>query len=287
LVIVKPETLIGWHRKGFKLFWKWKSRVGRPRLPENIRKLIVLENPTWGQARVAAELSVKLGIYVSPRTVRAYWRPEPERRGPRGTGSLPWRTFVRNHAQSIVACDFFVVVTARFRILYVFLLMEVGTRRIPHCNVTAHPTAEWTLQQFREAISCDHPYRFLIRDRDSIFSAEVDDQLKAFGLRVLRTPARAPQANAYCERLVGTVRRECLDFMIPLGEKHLSRILAEWVTHYDQGRPHSSLGPGIPVEMLLPTQPHRRYFSTDLHKVAARSILGGLHHEYRWERVAA
>jgi transposase InsO family protein len=188
-----------------------------------------------------------------------------------------------------VACDFFVVVTARFRILYVFLLMEVGTRRILHCNVTAHPTAEWTLQQFREAISCDHLYRFLIRDRDSIFSAEVDDQLKAFGLRVLRTPARAPQANAYCERLVGTVRRECLDFMIPLGEKHLSRILAEWVTHYNQGRPHSSLGPGIPepVEMLLPTQPHRRYCSTDIHKVAARSILGGLHHEYRWERVAA
>jgi putative transposase len=292
LVIVKPETLIGWHRKGFKLFWRWKSRAGRPRLPENIRKLIVrmaLENPTWGQARVAAELSVKLAIHVSPRTVRAYWPLEPERRGSRGTSSQHWRTFVRNHAQSIVACDFFVVVTARFRILYVFLLMEVGTRRILHCNVTAHPTAEWTLQQFREAISCDHLYRFLIRDRDSIFSAEVDDQLKAFGLRVLRTPARAPQANAYCERLVGTVRRECLDFMIPLGEKHLSRILAEWVTHYNQGRPHSSLGPGIPepVEMLLPTQPHRRYCSTDIHKVAARSILGGLHHEYRWERMAA
>src|SRR5438445_7080547 len=115
-----------------------------------------------------------------------------------------------------VACDFFVVVTARFRILFVFLMMEIGTRRILHCNVTGHPTAEWTLQQFREAIPCDHPYRFLIRDRDSIFSVEVDDQLKAFGLRVLRTPTRAPQANAYCERLVGTARRECLDFMIPL-----------------------------------------------------------------------
>jgi len=119
-VIVKPETLIGWHRRGFKLLWKWKSRVGRPCLPDNIRKLIIrmaLENPTWGQARVAAELSVKLGIYVSPRTVRAYWPPEPGRRGSRGTCSQRWRTFVRNHAQSIVACDFFVVVTARFRIL--------------------------------------------------------------------------------------------------------------------------------------------------------------------------
>ena len=181
------------------------------------------------------------------------------------------------------------MITARFRTLYVFLLMELGTRRIVHCNLTAHPTAEWTLQQFREAIPTDHAYRFLVRDRDSIFSAEVDDQLKVFGLRVLRTPARAPQANAYCERLVGTVRRECLDFMIPLGERHLSKILAEWVRHYNQGRPHASLGPGIPepVEMLLPTQPHSRYFSTDIPKVVARPILGGLHHEYRWERVAA
>jgi len=198
LVIVKPETLLGWHRKGFRLFWKWKSRVGRPRLPKDIRDLIVrmaLENPTWGQARVAAELSVKLGIYVSPRTVRKYWPPEPERRGPRRASSQHWKTFVRNHAQSIVACDFLVVVTARFRILYVFLVMELGTRRIVHCNVTTHPTAEWTLQQFREAIPCDHSYRFVIRDRDWIFSAEVDEQLKAFGLRVLRTPARAPQAK--------------------------------------------------------------------------------------------
>jgi putative transposase len=172
--------------------------------------------------------------------------------------------------------------------LYSFLLMEVGTRRILHCNVTAHPTAEWTLQQFREAISCDHLYRFLIRDRDSIFSAEVDDQLKAFGLRVLRPPEhrrRMPTADGWWARYVVSA----WDFMIPLSEKHLSRILAEWVTHYNQGRPHSSLGPGVPepVEMLLLTQPHRRYCSTDIHKVAARSILGGLHHEYRWERMAA
>ena len=292
LVIVKPETLIGWHRKGFKLFWKWKSQAGRPRIPENIRKLIVQmaqENPTWGQARVAAELSVKLGIYVSPRTVRAYWPPEPERRGHRRTSSQNWRTFVRNHAQSIVACDFLVVVTARFRTLYVFLLMEVGTRRIVHCNVTAHPTAPWTLQQLREAIPSDHSYRFLIHDRDAIFSAEVDHQLKAFGLRVLHTPARAPKANAYCERLVGSVRRECLDFMIPLGEKHLRRILSEWVTHYNQGRPHLSLGPGIPgrAAVFPPLQDHDRHSFARDGKVVARAVLGGLHHEYRWERIAA
>ena len=196
---------------------------------------------------------------------------------------------MRNHAQSIVACDFFVVVTARFRVLYVFLLMEIGTRRILHCNVTAHPTAEWTSQQFREAVPSDHAYRFLVRDRDSIFSTEVDEQLKSFGIRVLCTPARAPQANAYCERLVGTVRRECLDFLIPLGERHLRAILREWSAHYNQGRPHSSLGPGIPepVEMLFLSQPHVKHISTENRKVVARPILGGLHHEYGWERVAA
>jgi len=167
---------------------------------------MVRENPTWGQARVAAELSVKLGIYLSPRTVRAYWPPERDRRGPRRTSSQHWRTFARNHAQSIVACDFLVVVTARFRILYVFLLMEVGTRRILHGNVTAHPTAQWTLQQFREAIPSDHAYRFLIHDRDSIFAAELDEHLKTLGLKVLRTPARAPKAKDYASHCTSWVR---------------------------------------------------------------------------------
>ena len=168
LVVVKPETLIGWHRKVFKLFWKWKPRVGRPRLSKEIQDLIVRmarENPTWGQARVAAELSLKLGIHVSPRTVRLYRPFGPERRGPRRASSQGWSTFVRNHAQSIVVCDFLIVVTARFRMLYVFLVMEIETRRIVHCNVTAHPTAEWTLQQFREAIPCDHSYRFRSEER--------------------------------------------------------------------------------------------------------------------------
>src|SRR5664280_1199461 len=142
-----------------------------------------------------------------------------------------WRTFVKNHAQGIVACDFLVAVTARFRVLYVFVMMEIGSRRVLHYNVTAHPTAEWTLQQLREAIPSDHPYQFLIHDRDSIFSAGLDEELKSsFGLRVLRTPVRAPKANAYCERLIGTVRRECLDFMIPLNERHLRRSLQCWIT---------------------------------------------------------
>ena len=292
LVIVKPETLIGWHRKSFRLFWKMKSRVGRPKLPKDIRRLIarmVEENPTWGQARVADELALKLGIRVSPRTVRAYWPKQPDPRGASPASNQRWRSFVQNHAASLLACDFLVVATASFRQLYVFVLMEVGTRRILHCNVTAHPTAAWTLQQFREALP-SHSHKFLIHDRDSIFSSQVDEELKSFGLKVLKTPVRAPQANAYCERLIGTMRRECLDFMIPLGEKHLRRLLREWVRHYNEARPHSSLGPGIPDASHRPTPialgggrhvlPHRR-------RVIAQPVLGGLHHEYQLESVAA
>jgi putative transposase len=248
LVNVKPETFLRWHRKGFQLLWHWKSRPrGRPRLPANLQKLIVemtQSNPTWGEERIAAELLLKLGIRVSPRTVRRYM---PESTGPRGgVSSQRWSTFVRNHAQAILACDFFVTVTANFRLLYVFVIMEIGTRRIAHCNVTTHPTAVWTLQQFREVITGEQAQRFLIHDRDSIYSSDFDSALKAMGLRILKTPFQAPQANAFCERLIGTVRRECLDFLIPLNERHLRGILREWVTHYNQGRPDSRLGPGIP-----------------------------------------
>jgi len=158
LVNVKPETFTGWHRQAFRLFWRWKSRGGRPRLPKDIRRLIVemaVNNPTWGQARVADELSLKLGILVSPRTVRNYW-PHDQDAGPRRAWTQRWMTFVRNHANSLIACDFATVVTAHFRVLYVFVLMEVGMREILHYNVTSHSTAPWTTQQFREAIRWCH-----------------------------------------------------------------------------------------------------------------------------------
>jgi len=254
LINVKPETLIGWHRRAFRRFWSWKSKGGRPRLPRDIRERIVemaLNNPTWGQKRVADELSLKLGILVSPRTVAAYW-PDGLDSGPRRVSTQRWSTFVRNHAQALVACDFATVVTATFRRLYVLVIMEIGTRRILYSNVSAHPTAEWTAQQLREAIPSDHHYRFLIHDHDSIFEAEVDQTVESLGLRVLRTPVRAPQANAFCERLIGTMRRECLDFMIPLNERHLRTILRVWVTHYNHARPHRSLGPGVPISTLSP-----------------------------------
>jgi putative transposase len=168
-------------------------------------------------------------------------RPPRER-----VGTQAWSTFIRNHAQSVLACDFFVAVTATFRLLYVFVVLEVSTRRILHWNVTAHPTAEWTAQQFRMIVAGDQPHRFVIHDRDTIYSAGVDATLEAMGLAVLKTPVRTPVANAFCERLVGTIQRECLDFMILLNDRHLCRVLREWVAHYNRGRPHASLGPGIP-----------------------------------------
>jgi transposase InsO family protein len=284
LINVKPDTLTGWHRKAFHLFWRWKSCGGRPRLPRNIQQLIAemaTDNPTWGQERVADELSLKLGILVSPRTVKKYW-PQGLRSGPRSVSSQRWRTFVRNHASVLVACDFATVVTATFSRLYVLVVMEIGTRKILHCHVTTHPTAEWTAQQFREAIPSDHGYRFLIHDRDSIFSKEVDQTIDNLGLKVLRTPVRAPQANAYCERLIGTMRRECLDFMIPFSERHLRKILSEWIAHYNHGRPHRSLGPGLPVPQPTPEALPKtnRHQLPPGWRVLTKSVLEGLHHEY-------
>jgi len=292
LTVVKPDTLIRWHRKGFRLFWRWKSKArGRPRIPAGLQKLIAnmgASNVTWGEERIAAELLLKLGIRVSPRTIRRYL-PPPCLPGPQqGLSSQRWMTFVRNHAQAMLACDFFVAVTTRFRVLYVIVIMEVGCRRIIHINVTAHPTAEWTLQQFRNVISGEEPYRYLIHDRDRIYSRELDSSLKAVGVRILKTPFRAPQANAYCERLVGSIRRECLDYLIPLNEKHLRLILKLWVDHYNRGRPHSSLGPGIPDPPLdLPQGGSLPYRTPKYCSVFAKPILGGLHHEYGLERFAA
>ena len=247
------------------------------------------ENPTWGQERIANELLLKLGLRVSPRTVRKYISKSRDRSRTTRMPSQRWRTFVRNHAQAIIACDFCVVVTATFRLLYVFVLMEHATRRILHINVTAHPTAPWTLQQFREAVPSDYGYRFLLHDRDSIFSQQFDQSVHNLGLRVVKTPPQSPQANALCERLIGTLRRECLDFLIPLTESHLRRLLSEWGRHDNAGRPHMSLGPGIPEPPLsLPAsrQKHRHRLAADRCVVGA-SILGGLHHDYRLEKQVA
>ena len=242
-------------------------------------------NRTWGEERIAAELLLKLGISLSPRTVRRYIR-RPRSARP-GSGTQAWSTFVRTHARGMLACEFFVTVTARFRLVYVFVVLDVGTRRLLHWNVTEHPTAEWTVQQCRMCVTGERAHRFVVHDHDTIYSPGVDGTLRAMGLHVLKTPVAAPQANAYCERVIGTARRECLDWVIPLNERHLRRILAEWGAHYNRGRPHARLGPGIPdqsssIAARLPS--HQLPLP---HRVSAKPILGGLHHEYRLEAVAA
>jgi putative transposase len=196
---------------------------------------------------------------------------------------------VRNHARCVLASDFFVVVTATFRILYVFVVLDVGTRRILHGNVTAHPTSDWTAQQVRMVISGDEAHRYVIHDRDTIYSNGVDRTLETMGLTVLKTPVRVPQANAFCERVIGTIRRECLDFIIAISEGHVRAILREWVTHYNRGRPHASLGPGLPESsgvVAAVGEAHGHSFPAGC-RVAAMPILGGLHHEYRLQRQAA
>jgi putative transposase len=292
LIVVQPDTFIRWHRQGFRLFWRWKSQTGRPPIPPELQGLIrqmTRENPTWGQERTANELWLKLGLRVFPRTVRKYM-PKRLTPGP-GTcvSSQPWSAFMRNHAQAIVACDFCVVVTVTFRMLYVFVVIEHASRRLLHINVTAHPTAAWTLQQLREAMPSDHGYRFLIHDRDRIFSQVLDQSIHHLGLHLLKTPPRAPQANAICERLIGTLRRECLDFVIPITAHHLRRLLQDWIGHYNTGRPLMSLRPGIPQppsSLPVPPQTRRHHVSKHL-RVVGYPILGGLHHECRLEAKAA
>jgi putative transposase len=289
LIAVKPDTLIRWHRKGFRLFWRWKSRPrGRPQVPADIRQLIAemaLDNPTWGEERIADELLLKIGIRVSPRTVRRYMPETPKRPA---DPKQRWMTFVRNHANAIIACDFFVVVTATFQLVYVFVIIEVASRRVLHFNVTHHPTADWSLQQLRECIVGDEGYRFIIHDRDRIYSRDLDAGLKTLGLTVLKTPRKAPKANAICERWIGSARRECLDFMIPISEAHIRQTLKCWVQHYNRARPHSSLGPGTPdpSSPKAELQAHRHCIPKDC-QVVVTSILGGLHHEYGLEKLAA
>ena len=276
LVIVKPETVVAWHRNGFRLFWTWKVRHGQPGRPvvsRDVRDLVrrmCRENPTWGAPRIHGEL-LKLGIDIGETSVSKYM---VRRRKP---PSHTWRTFLENHVSQLVSVDFFTVPTIRFQVLYVFLVLAHDRRRILHFNVTAHPTAEWTGQQLRNAFPYDKVPRYLLRDRDRIFGNDFRDQVRDMGIEEVLSAPRSPWQRAYMERVIGSIRRECLDHVIVFHESSLRRLLASYFDYYHRSRTHLSLGKDSPEPRTV--QP------AGMGPVVAVPQVGGLHHRY--ERQAA
>jgi transposase InsO family protein len=273
LRLVQPETVIRWHRRGWQLFWRWRSRArpGRPRLSAEVRELIATiarENPRWGSERIRGEL-LKLGLAVSKRSIQRYrWR------GPARPPSQTWRTFLANHAQAVWAADLCTVPMLTFRTLYVLVVIAHGRRDLVHLAVTAHPTAAWVWRQLVEATAWGRRPRFLLRDRDTVYGGDSAQRAAALGIETLLAPVRAPRANAVAERVIGTLRRECLDHLIVLTERHLRTVLSEFSRYYNGDRPHRTL-------QLQTPRPH---VVTATGPIRARSVLGGLHHAY--ERAA-
>jgi putative transposase len=278
LVIVKPDTVIRWHRKGFRLYWPAISRrgPGRPPIPEELKALIhrLASENNWRARKIHAELK-KLGFTVSLPTVSRYL---PKRAPDLGLQQR-WMTFLRNHRDGITAMDFFVVPTIAFRLLYVWFVIDHGRRRIVHFDVTTNPTPPWVIQQLREAFPYDSAPKYLIYDNDSIFSHDVTEAIKSFGTRPKRTAFRSPWQNGVAERWVGSCKREVIDHVIVLNEDHLRRLLRDYVTYYNAERVHTVLGDsphGRPIE----ARP-----SPDA-KVAGLPRVGGLHHRYVWREAA-
>jgi putative transposase len=275
LVIVQPATVLAWHRQGFQLYWRWKSKprpVGRPKLDAEIRHLIhriARDNPTWGRRRIQAELA-HLGYHVAEGTVAKYMRRTAP--GPSST----WRAFLTAHAREIVAIDFFLVPTLTFRLLFVFVMLRHDRRELLHLNVTDHPTAVWTARQLIEAFPDDSAPRFLLRDRDAIYGDEFVRRVGHLGIREVITAPRAPWQNPLVERLIGSIRRECLDHFLILNEAHLRRLLHSYVAYYNTTRPHQALDNHCPRP--------REVEPPALGRVMATPQVGGLHHRY--QRVA-
>jgi putative transposase len=272
--IVKPETVVAWHRRGFRLFWMWKSRhrTGRPGVPENVRALIrelSTANPLWGAPRIHGEL-LKLGLSVSQSTVAKYMRRHP--RPP----SQTWRTFLTNHASQIMAADLFVVPTATFRLLFVLVILGHDRRRIVHVAVTEHPTAAWTAQQLRNAFPENAAPGYLLHDRDGAFAA-VAGTLDGMNIQTVRTAPRSPWQNAYVERVIGSIRRECLDHVIVVNAAGLHRMLVGYVDYYMQSSTHLALAKDAPISR--PVAP------PSAGRIVATPQVGGLHHRY--DRTAA
>ena len=274
LVIVKPETVIAWHRQGFRLFWTWRSRqrTGRPSTPTGVRAVIrtmAQTNPLWGAPRIHGEL-LKLGFDVCQATVAKYLGPRAKPQ------SQTWRTFLANHVHQIAAADFFVVPTATCRLLFVLVILAHERRRVVHVAVTDHPTAAWTAQQLREAFPWNDAPRYLVHDRDTAFHAWAPTA-PAMGIDEVLTAVHSPWQNAYAERLIGSIRRECLDHMIIWNARGLRRVLHAYIEYYLKSRTHLSLGKDAPMS--------RPVGSLTDGDIVAIPHLGGLHHRY--ERRAA
>ena len=276
LVMVQLATVVSWHRSSWKRYWTFRSRgrPGRPRISVEVRDLIVRmakENPRWGTQRIRGEL-LGLGFDVGAETIRRY-RHRARGRGP----SQSWRTFLHNHRPQLWACDCFTVQTLTFKTLFVFFFIDHGRRVVLHYNVTAHPTAAWVWRQLIQATPWGQQPRYLIRDRNACFGSDFVARAGRLGIKTILSPYRSPKANAIAERMVGTFRRECFDHLIVINERHVRRVLTEFVDHYNRARPHRTLALVPPLEPVLRVKP------PEAANVTLRPVLGGLHHEYRWE----
>jgi transposase InsO family protein len=273
LHIVQPDTLLRWHRDLFRLYWRYKSRrkARKPRLPQATIKLIkqmATENRLWGAERIRGEL-LKLGIAVSKRTVQRYLTQV--RHAP--SGQQTWTTFIKNHARDIWACDFTVGHDLLFQPIYIFVIIELHTRRIVHTAVSRSPSDAWTAQQLREATPWANRPKYLIRDRDDKYGPLFVNVATASGIKLLKTPVRAPRANAICERLIGSLKRECLDHMLIWHCSQLQRIVRAYAAYYNRARPHQG------IEQRLPDRSHQDY-PRSTGPIIARPVLNGLHHDY-------
>jgi len=270
LLIVSPATVVRWHRQGFQYYWRWKSRrrPGRPAIAPQLRRLIARmskDNPLWGAPRIQAELRL-LGHDLAPSTVAKYMA-----RG-RKPPSPTWRSFLKNHVGDIAAVDFFTIPTAFFQVLYVFVVLRHDRRRVVHFQVTTHPTSVWVTQQLREAFPFDQAPRFLLRDRDGSYGDSFRRGVARMGIEEVLIAPQSPWQNPFAERLIGSIRRECLDHVIVLSEAHLRRLLRGYLAYYHDSRTHRALDRNAPNPRLIETP--------DQGQVRAIPQVGGLHHRY-------
>ena len=276
LIFVQPETVVRWHRAGFKLYWGWlsrhRTRAGRKCVSMELRELIfrmVAENPTWGAPRIHGELRM-LGFDISERTVLRWMRKAPRRPEP----AKQWTTFLSNHREAIAAMDFFTVPTLTFGVLYCFFVIAHDRRRILGCSVTKHPTSVWVIQQLRKAFPYDLVPGYLIFDRAMNFNEEVIDTVKSFGIQPKRTSLRSPWQNGVAERWIGNCRRDLIDHVIVVNERHLKRLMNEYINYYHEDRTHLAL------EKRTPAGRHRANNPDAGSRVVSMPRLGGLHHRY-------